>query len=118
MEHTGTRAWGIYQHEVYVTRQVAEYGRIVIGNHRIGLAPSHEVVYQGGCPCFDEFIGNEQAIRMEVAVQQRALSPGRGAEIQRHQWLLIQPQCPDRSEERRLGNECVSKWSTRWSAFH
>src|SRR3546814_18420637 len=24
----------------------------------------------------------------------------------------------DRSEERRVGKECVSKWSTRWTAYH
>src|SRR3546814_11642825 len=36
--------------------------------------------------------------------------------LQVHDELLLE--VPERSDERRVGNECVSRWSSRWSPYH
>src|SRR3546814_4242907 len=50
-----------------------------------------------------------------------AVSPGRALqaeEILQPAHLLLQHEAPERSEERRVGKECVSTCRSRWSPYH
>src|SRR3546814_11279731 len=87
---------------------------LVDGRQQQAIAggPAVEVQHRGGS---DLGIGHAAAGREEPVVAELVLATGTPRRAQDRQLALTGP---DRSEERRVGKECVSKCRSRLSPYH
>src|SRR3546814_20564552 len=109
-----------YQDHLPLYRQAQSYARegVQISESTLGdwVGAVHELVR----PLTD-------ALKRHVFVAEKihtddtpiaVLSPGTGKTRQARLWTYVRDDRPHRSEERRVGKECVSTCRSRWAPYH
>src|SRR3546814_119804 len=96
-------------------QRVSRKGNVSTNPHLLPLHLRHQAWFIGYAPAQDP------EIAVAVMVEHGGYGGSTAAPIARKlfdAWLLGEYAEPDRSQERRVGKECVSTCSSRWSPYH